>query len=89
MARLPDLPPAQPIHLRPLLRERGHQQAALRLAAEEQLRRRAAHCEMEETRVREAVLPALRPDEGDKLQLDMYLSGSEGAAEGGAGYSVR
>jgi hypothetical protein len=36
-----------------------------------------------------AMLPPVYPDERDKLQLDVYLQGPEGAAEGGANDRVR
>jgi hypothetical protein len=35
-----------------------------------------------------AVLPAMRPDEGDELQLDVHMPCSQGADEGGSGGGV-
>ena len=51
-----------PLHLRPVLRKVRDFKAALRMAAEEQLRRRRADREMEEAGLREAVLSTLRAD---------------------------
>ena len=36
-----------------------------------------------------ALLPEMRTDEGDQLQLDMYLPRAQGSAEGGSRYPVR
>ena len=55
------------IHLRPILRKVRHLQTPLRMATEEQLRRRGPDRKVEETGLRKAVLPAMRADERDKL----------------------
>lgn len=36
-----------------------------------------------------ALLPALRPDQGDQLQLDMRMQSSQGPTQGGPGGAVR
>lgn len=36
-----------------------------------------------------ALLPEMCADEGDELQLDVYLPGPQGPAEGGPGHPVR
>lgn len=49
------------IHLRPLLRERSHLEATVRVAAEEQLRRQELDRKVEEARLREGILHRVSP----------------------------
>jgi hypothetical protein len=55
------------IHLRPLLPERGDIETAIRMALEKRVRGCELDCEVEEARVREALLSPLHPNQGNQL----------------------
>lgn len=61
---------------------------AVRLVHQKRQGGREPDCQVEEAGLREPVLPALHPDQGDQLQFDLHLPRAARPAQGGSGHSV-
>ena len=85
MAHLPPAPPAQPIHLRDVLPAQEDHEGSLRVRSGPEVRRRKPDREVEEERIREAVLPQVHSTEGYKLRNDLHLPRAELASRGRQG----
>lgn len=76
MEGVPDMPRAVAVRVRAVLQAQGHLEGAVRVATEGEIRGQDADCQVEEERLREAVLSAVHSEHGDGAREHVHLPGA-------------